>query len=159
MRRPTRNSSHLTTNSTHRLFPPPALTETTPSSLADLNNIMSSFLSSRKKQAARKTSSATVNNHVPRDPLRERLNRLFDQYKGTELRPGTNEVDKLDVSSSEDIMNIEGTMSYFQAIGLDPDDPVGLALAYQLDAPSLGVFNRHGFVEGWRNLRYVYFSP
>jgi len=25
-------------------------------------------------------------------------------------------------------------------------------LAYQLEAPSLGVFNRHGFVEGWRNL-------
>ena len=57
-----------------------------------------------------------------------------------------------DVSSSEDIMNIEGTMSYFQAINLDPEDPVGMALAYQLDAPSLGVFNRHGFVEGWRNL-------
>jgi len=63
-------------------------------------------------------------------------------------------VDGLDVSSSEDIINIEGTMSYFQAIGLDPEEPVGLALSYQLEAPSLGVFNRHGFVEGWRNLGY-----
>jgi hypothetical protein len=46
-------------------------------------------------------------------------------------------------------------MQYFQAMGLDPEDPVGLALAYQLDATSLGVFNRHGFVEGWRNLQYI----
>jgi DCN1-like protein 1/2 len=27
-------------------------------------------------------------------------------------------------------------------------------LEYQLDAPSLGVFNRQGFVEGWRSLGY-----
>ena len=113
---------------------------------------MSSFLSSRKKQTARKTSSTTVNNHIPRDPIRERLNRIFDQYKGITLSGG--QFDGLDVSSSEDIINIEGTMSYFQAIGLDPEEPVGLALSYQLEAPSLGVFNRHGFVEGWRNLGY-----
>jgi hypothetical protein len=113
---------------------------------------MSSFLSSRKKQAARKISSSAVNNHIPRDPIRDRLNRIFDQYKGITMFGG--KVDGLDVSSSEDIMNIDGTWSYFQAIGLDPEDPVGLALAYQLDAPSLGVFNRHGFVEGWRHLGY-----
>ena len=113
-----------------------------------------SFLSSRKKQTARKTSSSTVNNHVPRDPLRERLNRIFDQYKGTVLAR-SEVVDELDVSSTEDIINIEGTMSYFQAIELDPEDPVGVALAYQLEAPSLGVFNRQGFVEGWRTLGYV----
>ena len=27
-------------------------------------------------------------------------------------------------------------------------------MEYQLDAPSLGVFNRQGFVEGWRSLGY-----
>lgn len=60
----------------------------------------------------------------------------------------------IDTTSTDDIMNIDGTIQYFDALNLDPEEPVGLALAYQLDAPSLGVFNRHGFVEGWRRLGY-----
>jgi len=59
-----------------------------------------------------------------------------------------------DVSSAEDIINIEGTMRFFEAIGLDPEEPAVLAVAYHLDAPSLGVLSRSGFVEGWRTYGY-----
>jgi hypothetical protein len=115
---------------------------------------MSSFLpglsASRKSKSARKPP-VPVNNHIPRDSQRERLNRIFDQYKGS-LPPRLSRVLILDHSNPDDIINIEGTIQYFEAIGLDPEEPTVLALAYQLDAPSLGVFNRHGFVEGWRNL-------
>jgi hypothetical protein len=50
-------------------------------------------------------------------------------------------------------------MSYFETIGLDPEEPAVLVVGYHLDAPSLGVFTRQGFVEGWKNLGYslVYF--
>ena len=58
----------------------------------------------------------------------------------------------LDTSTQDDIINIDGTISFFEQIGLDPEEPAVLVMAYCLDAPSLGILNRHGFVEGWRNL-------
>ena len=118
---------------------------------------MSSFLpnlsSSRKKQINRKPPvTIPSSNHVSRDQ-REFLNRIFDQYRGSlSLVAFSYDVD---TASVDDIMNIEGTIRYFMAIGLDPEEPAVLALAYKLEAPSLGVFNRHGFVEGWRALGYV----
>lgn len=125
---------------------------------------MSSFLpslsSSRKKQTTRKPSVPVTPNHyvAPRDSQRDRLNRTFDMYKGIATQVSDHHMLILDSSSTEDIMNIEGTIQYFQAIGLDPEEPTVLALAYQLDAPSLGVFNRHSFVEGWRNLGYHFLN-
>jgi len=57
-----------------------------------------------------------------------------------------------DAASSEDIINIEGTIRYFQEISLDPEEPAVFAVAYRLDAPSLGIITRTGFIEGWRSL-------
>jgi len=56
--------------------------------------------------------------------------------------------------SDPDTINIEGTIRYLQALGLDPEEPVVLVLAYQLDSPSIGIFTRQGFVEGWRTIGY-----
>jgi hypothetical protein len=112
--------------------------------------------SNRRKQTTRKPQGPLPpsNNHIPRDPQRDRLNRIFDQYKGFPHHHHHQQDHSyvLDHANVDDIMNVEGTIQYFEAINLDPEEAVVLALAYQLDSPSLGVFKRHGFVEGWRNL-------
>jgi DCN1-like protein 1/2 len=51
---------------------------------------------------------------------------------------------------------MNGTMRYLETLGLDPEDPAVLVLAYCLRSPSLGIFSRQGFVEGWRSLGYVH---
>jgi hypothetical protein len=53
---------------------------------------MSSFLpslsSNRSKKVVRKVpASTTPNNHANRDPQRERINWIFDQYRGTSTTP------------------------------------------------------------------------
>ena len=63
------------------------------------------------------------------------------------------EYSKLIVDPSDpDMINIEGTIRYLEALGLDPEEPVVLVLAYQLDSPAIGAFSRTGFVEGWRTI-------
>jgi DCN1-like protein 1/2 len=121
---------------------------------------MSTFSGGRKKQLAPRKPSTTPVNHVARDPAREKLSRIFDTYKGS---PSPNkgcagETDDgcADTVNTEDIINIEGTIRYFGDIALDPEEPAVLAVAYKLDAPTLGVFTRTGFVDGWRALGYVY---
>jgi DCN1-like protein 1/2 len=57
--------------------------------------------------------------------------------------------------SDPDTINIEGTIRYLEALELDPEEPVVLVLAYQLDSPSIGFFSRQGFVEGWRTIGYL----
>ncbi|GAO52041.1 hypothetical protein G7K_6129-t1 [Saitoella complicata NRRL Y-17804] len=49
--------------------------------------------------------------------------------------------------------DIDGTIRYCQALSLDPEDPVTLVLSYQLNAPSMGIFSRSRFVDGWSQLR------
>lgn len=51
---------------------------------------------------------------------------------------------------------MNGTMQYLTALGLDPEDPVFLVLAYCLSSPSLGILTRQGFVDGWRRLGYLH---
>jgi DCN1-like protein 1/2 len=46
-------------------------------------------------------------------------------------------------------------MKYLQTLKLDLEDPVVLVLAYQLEAPSLGIFTRQGFVDGWKLMGYT----
>jgi DCN1-like protein 1/2 len=65
--------------------------------------------------------------------------------------------DNTDPAETADIINIEGTMQFLQELQLDLEDPVVLVLAYQLEAPSLGVFTRQGFVEGWKSMGYAVF--
>lgn len=57
--------------------------------------------------------------------------------------------------SDPDMINIEGTIRYLETMELDPEEPVVLVLAYQLDSPSIGAFTRTGFVEGWRTIGYL----
>ncbi|KAK9481029.1 Cullin binding-domain-containing protein [Lipomyces japonicus] len=50
------------------------------------------------------------------------------------------------------VIGIDGTISLFQELGVDLEDPVALAIAYKLEAPSVARFERDGFVNGWVSL-------
>lgn len=69
----------------------------------------------------------------------KKLSAIFDQYKDAESTEG-------------DVMNIEGTMEYCGALGLDPEDVVLLPLSFYLDSPTMGKFTKQGFVQGWKTL-------
>lgn len=38
---------------------------------------------------------------------------------------------------------------------MDPEDVVMLAVAYELKSPRLGTWTKQGWIDGWKNLRYV----
>jgi len=46
-------------------------------------------------------------------------------------------------------------MAYIQALGMDLEEPVVLALCEALKAPTMGEFSRNEFVEGWKNMGYT----
>ena len=40
-------------------------------------------------------------------------------------------------------------------LAVDPEDVVLLAVAYELKSPRMGVWNRKGWVDGWKRIGYV----
>lgn len=64
------------------------------------------------------------------------LTKLFDQYR--------------DSSADADIIGVEGTMKYFQDIGVDVEGLESLAAFEIVQAPTMGEIQREGFVNGWQ---------
>jgi DCN1-like protein 1/2 len=54
---------------------------------------------------------------------------------------------------SDEEIGIEGTIQFIQDLGLQLEDPVVLAIAYHLQAPSVGHFIKDQFITGWLNLQ------
>ncbi|PWN46762.1 defective in cullin neddylation protein 1, partial [Violaceomyces palustris] len=80
---------------------------------------------------------------------RERLNHLFDKYKGEREREGEcGEKEERD----GDQINIEGSMAMCEDLEISPEDVVFLPISYYLRSPSIGTFNREDYVSGWRIL-------
>lgn len=46
-------------------------------------------------------------------------------------------------------ISIDGTIQYIQDLGLDLEDPVVLAVAKELNSPTMGRFPRQDFISGW----------
>ncbi|KAJ7703954.1 defective in Cullin neddylation protein 1 [Mycena rosella] len=65
-----------------------------------------------------------------------KLNALFDKYK--------------DPDGAE--ITVDGTIRLCQDLGVDPEDVVLLAVAYELKSPRVGEWNRAGWLEGWKNI-------
>ncbi|KAI0920616.1 hypothetical protein AcV5_010304 [Taiwanofungus camphoratus] len=65
-----------------------------------------------------------------------KLNQLFDQYKDPD---------------GEDI-TVDGTIKFCEDLGVDPEDVVLLAVAYELKSPRLGDWSKKGWVDGWKSL-------
>ena len=51
----------------------------------------------------------------------------------------------------EDI-TVDGTLDLCSDLGVDPEDVVLLAVAYELQSPRVGRWKKTGWVQGWRNL-------
>lgn len=57
---------------------------------------------------------------------------------------------KLEENSDE--IGIDGTIALCSDLGVDPEDVVILAVAYELKPPAMGTWSRKGWVDGWRSL-------
>lgn len=54
--------------------------------------------------------------------------------------------------SGSDTMDIDGTISFIQSLGVALEDEVVLAVAYELGAPGVGLFKRAEWLDGWGRL-------
>lgn len=52
-------------------------------------------------------------------------------------------------------IGIDGTIRMCSDLGVDPEDIVLLAVAYELKSPSMGVWKKAGWVDGWKALGCV----
>lgn len=57
--------------------------------------------------------------------------------------------------SEGDEIKTDGTMAWFEELGVPLDDQVVFALALELKSPSMGVWPRDKFTDGWKKLGCV----
>ncbi|KAA1474110.1 DUF298-domain-containing protein [Dentipellis sp. KUC8613] len=69
-------------------------------------------------------------------PSTSKLNQLFDTYKDPD----------------GDDITVDGTIKLCEDLGVDPEDVVLLAVAYELKSPRVGEWARKGWIEGWKNV-------
>ncbi|KAH8988344.1 Cullin binding-domain-containing protein [Lactarius akahatsu] len=69
-------------------------------------------------------------------PSSSQLEKIFNQYK----------------DADEDDIAVDGTLSLCKDLGVDPEDVVLLAVACELQSPSVGRWRKTGWVQGWRGL-------
>ena len=68
------------------------------------------------------------------------LNKLFDSYRD-------------DATNSPDTIGPEGSMGYFEQLGVNLEGMDSLAVMEVIQAPTMGEIGREGFVEGWSSLK------
>jgi len=69
-------------------------------------------------------------------PSSSKLTTLFNQYKD----PHADEI------------TIDGTIKLCEDLGVNPEDVVLLAIAFELKSRRIGEWNKQGWIEGWKNL-------
>ncbi|PFH50214.1 hypothetical protein AMATHDRAFT_145703 [Amanita thiersii Skay4041] len=72
-------------------------------------------------------------------PSTSKLTALFDKYKD---------------SDGPDI-TIDGTIKLCEDLNVNPEDVVLLAVAYELKSPSVGVWKRQGWIQGWKSVGWM----
>ncbi|KAI0000769.1 Cullin binding-domain-containing protein [Russula compacta] len=77
-------------------------------------------------------------------PSSNELEKLFNKYKGG---PTLHILDR-----AEDDITVDGTLNLCGDLGVDPEDVVLLAVACELQSPSVGRWKKAGWVQGWRAL-------
>ncbi|PWN41468.1 DUF298-domain-containing protein, partial [Ceraceosorus guamensis] len=90
---------------------------------------------------------------------KEKLGKLFDQYKDTCREAHSSDqrallTPRLLLHADEDgpDVSIEGAMSMCEDLSLSPEDAVMLPLSFYLRSPSMGHYTRDAYIEGWRTL-------
>ncbi|TFY80366.1 hypothetical protein EWM64_g3645 [Hericium alpestre] len=69
-------------------------------------------------------------------PSSSKLSALFNKYK----------------EADGDSISVEGTIKLCEDLGVDPEDVVLLAVAYELKSPRIGEWTKQGWIEGWKNV-------
>jgi DCN1-like protein 1/2 len=54
-----------------------------------------------------------------------------------------------------DIIAVDGTIRLCQDLGVNPEDVVMLAVAFELGSPRIGEWDRRGWTNGWKRLGFV----
>ena len=67
----------------------------------------------------------------------------------------SNSIIFLKLDADEDDITVDGTLSLCKDLGVDPEDVVLLAVACELQSPSVGRWRKTSWVQGWRGLGYV----
>ena len=95
-------------------------------------------------------------------PSSSQLEKVFNKYKGVHTFPtctrsvSSNSISLfLKLDADEDDITVDGTLSLCKDLGVDPEDVVLLAIACELQSPSVGRWRKTGWVQGWRGLGYV----
>lgn len=52
-------------------------------------------------------------------------------------------------------ISIDGTIKLCEDLGVNPEDVVLLAVAYELKSPAMAQWQRKGWVDGWKNVGCV----
>ncbi|KAF7759707.1 hypothetical protein Agabi119p4_11402 [Agaricus bisporus var. burnettii] len=52
-----------------------------------------------------------------------------------------------------DEITVDGTIKLCEDLGVDPEDVVMLAIAYELKSPRMGTWTKQGWIDGWKALR------
>lgn len=54
-----------------------------------------------------------------------------------------------------DDITVDGTIRLCEDLGVDPEDVVLLAVAFELKSPEMGVWERKSWVDGWKGVGSV----
>ena len=84
------------------------------------------------------------------------LNKIFDKYRGNarkqEYYHSCADICNADSQvHNPNTIGVEGSMRYMADLQVELDDVATLAIAEALSAPTMGEFNREGFVQGWKS--------
>ncbi|KAI9230615.1 MAG: Cullin binding-domain-containing protein [Piptocephalis tieghemiana] len=112
-----------------------ALTKTQKEKVAQISQILgvSDAAAQDMLRASAWSVTKAVNAHLSEGVNMKRLSSVFDQFK----------------DDDEDAILAEGLEKYCEALGVDPSDGVMLLVAIRLASPSMCVFPREGFLQGW----------
>lgn len=77
----------------------------------------------------------------------------------TNLRRSFDNVYFLFKDPDGDEITVDGTIKLCEDLGVDPEDVVMLAIAYELKSPRMGTWTKQGWIDGWKALRYASLLP
>jgi DCN1-like protein 1/2 len=92
---------------------------------------------------------------------KEALEKIFESYRSRlffvqRCLAFTNQDIALDAKTDEpDTISVDGTMRYFESLGVNLEDASMLVPMEIIQAPTVGEISKEGFVNGWKAVQYV----
>ncbi|RDB17739.1 Defective in cullin neddylation protein 1 [Hypsizygus marmoreus] len=80
--------------------------------------------------------SSTPSRQTTSAPSTSKLTTLFNRYKDPDA----------------DEITVDGTIKLCEDLGVNPEDVVLLAVAYELKSPRVGEWKKQGWIEGWKGI-------